>query len=136
MQQGFPTVDYFIASESKTGDYYIGYVVDYGNKYTTGSGFTSSTVDQAGGHWSYYVYSTAATTLPAAYSGYVFDTAYWDADTATGYSAYYPVAGTNFLGTDQDYILVNGKYEQFGAETYVVPDVKVDYFIASEVKDR
>ena len=127
-------VDYFIASESKTGDYYLGYVIDDQGKYSTGSGFTSNTTDQAGGHWTYYVDGTAASTLPATDNGYVYDTGYWDADAKTGYAPYYPLAGTNFLGTDVDFITENGAILEYGGGTYVPPDVKVDYFIASESK--
>ena len=128
-------LDYFVAQESKTGDYYLGYVVDDQDKYATGSGFTSATTDQAGGHWTYYVYGTSGTTsLPPADNGYVYDTGYWDADLATGYAPIYSISGTNFLGTDADYITINGNVYEYGGGSYVVPDVKIDYFIASESK--
>ena len=122
-------------AKSKTGDYYLGYVIDDQGKYSTGSGFTASTTDQAGGNWTYYVYDTVATTPDqAAYNGYVYDTGYWDNDAKTGYAPVYSVAGTNFLGTDTDFINVNGTDLKYGDGSYVVPDVKIDYFIASESK--
>jgi hypothetical protein len=128
-------IDYFIASESKTGDYYLGYVIDAQGQYSKGSGFTSSTTDQAGGKWTHYVYNTASTTPNmASLNGYVYETGYWDADASTGYTPYYSVAGTSFLGTDVDYIKVNGSFLKYGGGSYVVPDVKIDYFIASESK--
>jgi hypothetical protein len=130
-------LDYFIASESKTGDYYEGVVIDSTGKYTAGSGFTVSTTDQAGGKWTYYVYSTATTSLSSAYNGWVYDWNYYDADVGQTYNAYYPNSGFSSLGTDVDFIYVNGAFEKFGGGTYVVPETpitKLDYFFASESK--
>ena len=129
-----PHLDYFVASESKTGDYYYGSVVDTNEQYVQGSGFTSSSTDQLGGKWSYYVYSTTPTTLPSSENGYVLAGSYYDADLGTTYAPYYSVSGTNFLGTDVNYINVNGTFLEYGGGGYVVPDVKIDYFIASESK--
>jgi hypothetical protein len=126
------TVDYFIASESKTGDYYLGYVIDDAGAYHTGSGFVSPTTDQLGGTWTYYVYAQGTSALPAAYSGYVYHTGYWDSDAATGYAPYYSLAGTNYLGSDIDYFVQNGAFQKYGGETYVPPDVKFDFFFAKE----
>jgi hypothetical protein len=130
--------DFFIARESVTGDFYYGYIYDNQAKYTVGSGFTSTTVDAAGGHWSYYVYSTAASSVSASYNGQVFDTAYYDADEGAYYTPYFYsigyASGTNFLGSDTDYINLNYTEQKFGDQYYVVPEMKADYFIAYESK--
>ena len=52
-------------------------------------------------------------------NGYVYETGYWDAAFSTGYVPYYAVAGTSFLGTDRDWIQLNGKLDEYGQEYYV-----------------
>jgi hypothetical protein len=130
--------DYFLAYESKTGDVYYGYTYDDQGKYAVGSTFVSPT-DQAGGTWTYYVYSVAAApNVSTVYNGQVYDTAYYDKDRgAAPYTPFYDglgyASGQNFLGSDTDYILENGAYQKF-SDFNVVPDTKLDYFIAYESK--
>ena len=87
-------IDYFIASESKTGDYYLGYVIDDQGMYSVGSGFTAHTAtqqgkDQAGENGG----PSTSTPLPLppptwqTRNGYIYNTGYWDADTKDGLCA-------------------------------------------------
>jgi hypothetical protein len=134
-------VDYFYAYESNTGDYFYGYVYDDQGKYVSGSTVTSPT-DEDGGTWTYVVYSTQSSSVSAAYNGYVYDTAYYDHDQGNaGYATYSGAngyrSGTNFLGSDYDYLYDNGGYQLFGGGYWVVPEaavMKVDYFYAYESK--
>jgi hypothetical protein len=126
---------YFVATESKTGDYYSGYVYDSTGTYHPGYTYTGGT-DQVGGHWTYSITSIGYATNSGT-SGYVYDFGYYDADLG-GYSTVYgyngQASGTNYLGSDYDYIYSVGGYQEFGGAYYVVPDVNSFYFKATESK--
>ncbi len=127
-------VDYFYAQESKTGDYYYGFVFDNSGVYRLGSTYTSGT-DQLGGTWKYTFYnvSTADSVFQgASWAGKVYDYLYYDADQGSYFTPYLDsqkiASGTNYLGSDADSIYLNGGYQLFGHSGnswYVVPESRI-----------
>ncbi len=146
-EQSTMKADYFHAVESKTGDWYDGFVYDNSGRYSLGSTYTSGT-DQLGGNWTYTVTSVSNGDIvhqDSSYAGKVYDYYYYDADAGAAYSPGYGYkggvsgspsdktyySGTNYLGSDLDAINVNGTIQLFGQGYYVVPEqptMKVDYF--------
>jgi hypothetical protein len=137
-------VDSFKAVESKTGEYYTGYVYDDTDTYQVGTTFTTDP-DQDGGSWTYTITNVSvadAAHQNAAYSGKVYDTAFWDPQFGlhttelgcAGYSAGPPTdlstySGSNYLGSDSDMALVDGTYQSFGGAK-VVGTMNIDFFKA------
>jgi probable HAF family extracellular repeat protein len=144
-QHGFATnlvmQDFFTAVESKTGDKITGVVFDDTGKYSVGSTYQSPT-DTAGGTWTYTVTNVQVAASPfqnPAYSGYVYDITYHDADLnitvdtnfgEKGYAGINPqqnYSGTNYFGSDSDAVTIDGNTGPVG-HYYVVPDPVVAHW--------
>ncbi len=129
---------YFTAVESATGDLINGVLFDNTSRYTVGSSVTTG-LDQLGGTWTYTVNSivTADTAHQnTAYTGFVYDLTYFDADNGSTFNTLFGstglntgvndrtanYSGNNYLGSDGDAVVVNGQGFAIASGKYVLPD--------------
>ncbi len=128
------------ATESATGDKIEGYLYATEGTYSIGQSITSSSADQAGGHWTYTVTGLQMADTAhqsSAYNGYVYDTSYYDGDLNASFTTYYGAAAstapagadlTTYYSGNQglgdaagDVVTVNGTSYAIGS-THVLPD--------------
>ena len=120
------------------GDTIFGVLFDNTGAYSIGSSVTTGP-DQLGGTWTYTVTSLGtadAAHQDASYSGFVYDTSYFDTDRQTSYDTFYGLKGfstgvndrtANYsgnagLGSDGDLIQINGTFFAIASGKYVVPE--------------
>ncbi len=129
------TADSFKAVESVTGDTITGVVFDNTSRYSVGSAVTTGP-DNLGGGWTYTVTGITAADAAhqsTAFNGVVYDVAYLDADAGKTYSTTFGTlglafaspnaftSGTNYLGSDRDFIQVGASLVLIGGNA-VLPD--------------
>ena len=136
---GVMDIDSYVAVESKTGDKIFGVLYDNTGRYTIASSVTASGgPDNLGGTWTYTITNIGradAVHQDASYSGFAYDFDYFDADTGKSYSTFYGhtgfnlgiadkvfFSGNNYLGSDGDLVLVNGRFFGIASGKYVVPE--------------
>jgi VCBS repeat-containing protein len=138
VDDSFMLEDHFTAVESKTGDTISGVLFDAQGLYSVGSTVTKGP-DELGGTWTYTINSldeadTAHQNF--AYSGYVYDLTYYDADQDKAYNTFYGMtglntgindrtqnySGNNYLGSDGDLVVVNGSFKAVASGKYVLPE--------------
>jgi hypothetical protein len=130
--------DAFKAVESVTGDTIFGVMFDNTGAYSIGSSVTTGP-DQLGGFWTYTVGSIGtadAAHQDASYSGFVYDTSYFDTDRQTSYDAFFGLkgfttgvddrtvnySGNGGLGSEGDVVQINGTFIAIASGKYVVPE--------------
>ena len=138
-------IAYFQAVDSVTGDYFQGIAYDSTGRYDLGD--TYSFANNRGGTWTYRILDVRtadSTHQNPFYNGKVYDTFYYDASlgiggkTNTGFVGYNYGApadltnfsGTNYLGSDGDYVVLNGYTHRFSYNVVVPEPMKVAYFHA------